>query len=294
MYAHGKIGGFLHLYIGQEATGVGAIAALRPEDYVVSHYREHGHCLAKGSEPRRVMAELFGKATGLCRGKGGSMHLFDTSTGFLGGYAIVAGGMPIAVGLAVASSYRADGRVTLNFFGDGAANEGEFHEALNLAAVWKLPIVFLLENNLYAMGTAVARVTAEAELYRRAEGYGMPGLRVDGMDVLKVFEVTSEAVKRARKGEGPTLVEAMTYRYRGHSMADPAQYRTREEEAEWQRRDPISNFRRQLLASDKGFSDKDFEKVDQEIGEVIAEAVRFAEESPELPLSAIYEDIYGE
>lgn len=294
MYAHGKIGGFLHLYIGQEATGVGAIAALRPEDYVVSHYREHGHCLAKGSEPRRVMAELFGKATGLCRGKGGSMHLFDTSTGFLGGYAIVAGGMPIAVGLAVASSYRADGRVTLNFFGDGAANEGEFHEALNLAAAWKLPIVFLLENNLYAMGTAVARVTAEAELYRRAEGYGMPGLRVDGMDVLKVFEVTSEAVKRARKGEGPTLVEAMTYRYRGHSMADPAQYRTREEEAEWQRRDPISNFRRQLLASDKGFSDKDFEKVDQEIGEVIAEAVRFAEESPELPLSAIYEDIYGE
>ena len=294
MYAHGKIGGFLHLYIGQEATGVGAIAALRPEDYVVSHYREHGHCLAKGSEPRRVMAELFGKATGLCRGKGGSMHLFDTSTGFLGGYAIVAGGMPIAVGLAVASSYRADGRVTLNFFGDGAANEGEFHEALNLAAVWKLPIVFLLENNLYAMGTAVARASLETELYRRAEGYGMPGLRVDGMDVLKVFEVTSEAVKRARKGEGPTLVEAMTYRYRGHSMADPAQYRTREEEAEWQRRDPISNFRRQLLASDKGFSDKDFEKVDQEIGEVIAEAVRFAEESPELPLSAIYEDIYGE
>lgn len=293
MYTRGKIGGFLHLYIGQEATGVGAIAALRPEDYVVSHYREHGHCLAKGSDPKRVMAELFGKATGLCRGKGGSMHLFDAETGFLGGYAIVAGGMPIAVGLALASAYREDGRVVLNFFGDGAANEGEFHESLNLAALWKLPVVFLLENNLYAMGTALERACAEPELYRRAVAYAMPGLRVDGMDVLAVLEATKEAVDRARSGGGPTLLEAITYRYRGHSMADPAQYRTKEEEAEWRHRDPLEQFAGRLLADD-GFTQAELDGVQGEVEAELEEAVRFAEESPELPLSALYEDTYAE
>jgi len=293
MYAHGRIAGFLHLYIGQEATGVGAIAALRPEDYVVSHYREHGHALAKGLEPRRVMAELFGKATGVCRGKGGSMHLFDTSRGFLGGYAIVGGGMPIAVGLGLASGYRGDGRVVLNFFGDGAANEGEFHESLNLAALWKLPVVFLLENNLYAMGTAVARACAEPELFRRAVAYGMPGERIDGMDVLTVLEATRRSVERARSGEGPTLLEAVTYRYRGHSMADPAQYRTKKEEAEWKRKDPITRFRREL-ESGEGISEADLERVDAEVEAVLEEAVRFADESPELPVSALYEDAYVE
>jgi len=293
MYARGRIAGFLHLYIGQEATGVGAIAALRPDDYVVSHYREHGHALAKGLEPRRVMAELFGKATGVSRGKGGSMHLFDTSLGFLGGYAIVGGGMPIAVGLGLASAYRGDSRTVLNFFGDGAANEGEFHESLNLAALWKLPVVFLLENNLYAMGTAVSRACAEPELYRRAVAYGMPGERIDGMEVLTVLEATKRAVERARAGEGPTLLEAVTYRYRGHSMADPVQYRTKEEEADWKKRDPIARFRARLESAEK-IAKADFAKIDNEVETTLREAVQFAEESPELPISALYEDIYAE
>ncbi len=293
MYARGKIGGFLHLYIGQEAVGVGAISALAPQDYIVSHYRDHGHALARGTEPGRVMAELFGKATGVSKGKGGSMHLFDVSRGFWGGYAIVGAAMPIAVGLALASQYQNGSRVVLNFFGDGAVNQGEFHESLNLAALWKLPVVFLCENNKYAMGTSVERASAVPELYRRASAYAIPGLPVDGMDLLAVRDVTQQAMDRARSGDGPTLIEAITYRFRGHSMADPTMvYRTREEEDQWKGRDPITLFQGKL--EEQGLiTPAEVEALMKEAEAEVAEAIRFADESPEPPLSALYEDVYA-
>jgi len=292
-YAYQKIGGFLHLYIGEEAVAVGGISTLRADDYVVSHYRDHGHALAKGSDPKRVMAELFGKVTGLCKGKGGSMHLFDVEHGMMGGYAIVAGGMPIAAGHALASQYLGDGRVTLDFFGDGAANEGEFHETLNLASLWKLPIAFVLENNYYAMGTRVDRASAEPQLWKRAAAYALPGVRIDGMDVLEVRREVAAAVQRARNGEGPSLVEAMTYRFRGHSMADPARYRPRQEEEEWKARDPLPLFEQKLRSA--GFiSDEELAQIAQAVEEQVEAAVRFADESP-FPLpEALYEDVYAE
>src|SRR5437879_6040826 len=221
-YALGKIGGFLHLYIGEEAVAVGATSALRPDDYAISAYREHGHCLAKGSDPRRMMAELFGRRDGLSKGKGGSMHLFDKSVNFLGGHAIVAAHLPLAAGAAFAIKYQGGDQVVACFFGDGAVPEGEFHEAMNLAALWKLPVIFICENNRYAMGTAIHRALAQTDIWRFAETYGIRGEAVDGMDVLAVRDTVGRAVERARRDKTPTLVEARTYRFRGHSMREPS------------------------------------------------------------------------
>jgi len=293
MYARRKIGGFLHLYIGQEAVAVGAISTLGPSDYIVSHYREHGHALARGVEPGPLMAELFGRATGVSRGRGGSMHLFDVKRGFMGGYAIVGGHMPLAVGLALASSYLKNGRIVLNIFGDGAVNQGEFHESLNLASVWKLPVVFLCENNLYGMGTDVRRVSAEPEIHKRACGYNIPAERVDGMDLLAVREATRRAVEWARGGNGPYFLEAVTYRFRGHSMADPEFYRDKAEVERWKAQDPILRFRRHL--EDEGvIGEEKVRSLEEGVEATINEAVRFADESPEPPLEALYEYVYKE
>ena len=293
MYARRKIGGFLHLYIGQEAVGVGAISTLGPSDYIVSHYREHGHALARGLEPGPLMAELFGRATGVSRGRGGSMHLFDVKRGFMGGYAIVGGHMPLAVGLALASSYLKNGRIVLNIFGDGAVNQGEFHESLNLASVWKLPVVFLCENNLYGMGTDVRRVSAEPEIHKRACAYNIPAERVDGMDLLAVREAARRAVDWARGGKGPYFLEAVTYRFRGHSMADPEFYRDKAEVEHWKAQDPIVRFRR-YLEGEGLISEEEARSLEEGVEAAINEAVRFADESPEPPLEALYEHVYKE
>ncbi len=291
MYALGKIGGFLHLYIGQEAVAVGAISVLRPDDYVIAGYREHGHALAKGSSPGKVMAELFGRADGLCKGKGGSMHLFDKARNFLGGHAIVAGQIPIGTGAAFASKYRGTDQVTLCFFGDGAVNQGVFHEALNLAALWRLPILFICENNRYGMGTSVERATSITKLYKRADAYGMPGEAVDGMDVLAVRERVGLAVERARRENTPSFIEAETYRYRGHSMADPGTYRTKGEVEEQKKHDPISLFRDRLLA-DGVLRESDWRPLENEVQQIVEEAVRYADASPEPPLEWLCTDVY--
>ena len=293
LYMQGKIRGFLHLYIGEEAIAVGSIAALNEDDYVVSHYRDHGHALMKGMDPKIVMAELFGKATGSSGGKGGSMHLFDASKNFMGGYAIVGGQLPIAVGLALASKYRDDGRVVLCFFGDGAVNEGEFHEALNLASLWSLPVLFFLENNLYGMGTHVDLTHAGGkDIYLAAEAYKIPAAQIDGMDVLAIHEATVEALKRVRAGSGPVFLEAMTYRFRGHSVADPSVYRESLEVDEWKLRDPIDTFK--TMSVDDGLiTAEEIDRIDEEVNDTIDEAVRFAEESPEPDLDSLYENVYA-
>src|SRR5438105_10462271 len=250
-YTRGKIGGFMHLYIGQEAVGVGSIAALRPDDKILCSYREHGHALARGMEPGAVMAELFGKSTGCSKGKGGSMHMWSNELGVLGGNAIVAAQLPIAAGVALAAQYLGQDSVTACLFGDGAVDEGAFHESLNLASIWKLPVVYVCENNQYSMGMAVEKAWAVDSLLPRAAAYNIPGVQVDGMDVIAVYEAMQPAVERARRGEGPSLLEIKTYRFRGHSMTDPAYYRTREEEQQWRTtRDPIGIFEKRLLEAE--------------------------------------------
>jgi pyruvate dehydrogenase E1 component alpha subunit len=293
MYSRGKITGFCHLYAGEEAVAVGAISALYDKDYVVSTYREHGHCLAKGASPRAVMAELFGKATGISRGRGGSMHLFDPVLRFMGGYAIVGGGLPLAAGLGLSIIYREEPEVVCCFFGDGALPQGAFHESLNMASLWKLPVIFICENNFYGMGTLVQNAICQEELYRFAEPYKMPGVRVDGMDVLEVYGAVTEAAERAREGDGPSLIEAVTYRYRGHSMSDPAEYRSRREERIWQERDPIKNLRRKLLHDGRA-SDARLDEIEHEVTAVIDDAVKFAEESPEPSIDEIGKHVYAE
>ncbi len=293
MYMRGKIGGFLHLYIGEEAMAVGSISTLKPQDYIVSHYREHGHALARGIEPRRIMAELFGRSTGTSKGKGGSMHLFDAQRGFLGGYAIVGGMMPIAVGLGLAAQQQGNDSVTLCFFGDGAVNEGEFHESLNLAALWNLPVVFFCENNGYGMGSPISDTFAGTDIFRFAPVYGIntPG-KIDGMDVFEVMEATSEAVDRARKGQGPTFIEAISYRFRGHSMADPMVYRKKTEEEEWRNKGPIVRMKRHM--EELGLLDEtEMKALETEIDEVIEDAVQFADQSPVLPYESISDDVYA-
>ena len=293
MYMRGKIGGFLHLYIGEEAMAVGSISTLKPQDYIVSHYREHGHALARGIEPQRIMAELFGRSTGTSKGKGGSMHLFDAERGFLGGYAIVGGMMPIAVGLGLAAQQQGNDSVTLCFFGDGAVNEGEFHESLNLAALWNLPVVFFCENNGYGMGSPISDTFAGTDIFRFAPVYGIntPG-KIDGMDVFEVMEATSKAVDRARKGQGPTFIEAISYRFRGHSMADPMVYRKKTEEEEWRNKGPIVRMKRHM--EELGLLDEtEMKALEAEADEVIEDAVRFADESPVLPYEAISDDVYA-
>jgi len=293
MYSQGKIGGFLHLAVGMEASCVGAISTLRPDDYVIGGYREHGHALAKGCDPKRCMAELFGKIGGMSKGKGGSMHFFSKERNFLGGTGIVGGQIPIGTGAGLAISYQGGDQVCLIFFGDGSVGQGTFHESLNLASIWRLPVVYIVENNLYAMGTALTRNQAVTDLYKKAEGYGMPGEQVNGMDVLAVRETVQRAVDRARRDKRPTLIESLTYRFRGHSMRDPAAavYRTREEVEEWKKADPI------VLLWDKMsqggiITDQDYKDMDKEVAQVVEEAVRFAEASPEPPLSELLTDVY--
>ncbi len=292
MYALGKIGGFLHLYNGEEAVAVGAISVLRPEDHIFAHYREHGHALARGMDPRRVMAELFGKVTGVSKGRGGSMHLADPALRFWGGYAIVGGHIPLACGMALAIQYRRADEVVLCIFGDGATNIGEFHEGLNIAALWKLPVIFLCENNFYGMGTHVRRAASTPEIYRRAEVYGIRSEQVDGMDVLAVREAMIRAMNYVRDGNGPYFLEALTYRFRGHSMADPELYRSKEEVEEWRRnRDPIARFSNYLTVNGYATAEE-LAAIEREVEAEVEEAVRFAEESPEPPLESVTEHVY--
>jgi pyruvate dehydrogenase E1 component subunit alpha len=286
MYAKAKIGGFLHLCIGEEATIVGAVDALRDTDYLVSTYREHGQALARGTEPKYVMAELFGKKDGCSGGRGGSMHLFDAERRFFGGYGIVGGNLPIAAGLALASDYRGEDDVTLCMMGDGATNQGTFGETMNLAALWKLPVVFVVVNNQFGMGTALDRHSAVTDLSVKAAGFGIPGTRCDGMDVLDVHRIVSEAVRCARDERKPQLVEAVTYRFRGHSVADPEEYRSDEEVEEWEKRDPVKTFAARI-------DDLDFDALDEEVVSIVDAAVEFAEDSPFPEDESIYEDLYA-
>jgi pyruvate dehydrogenase E1 component alpha subunit len=294
-YALGKIGGFLHLYIGEEAVAAGATSVLRPDDYAISAYREHGHCLAKGGDPKRVMAELFGRVDGLSRGKGGSMHLFDKSHNFLGGHAIVGSHLPVAAGVGFAIKYRGGDQVIVCYFGDGAVAEGEFHESLNLAALWKLPVIYVCENNRYAMGTSLERALAQTEIWKFGQTYGIPSEAVDGMDVLAVRDTVARAVERARRDKAPALIEARTYRFRGHSMRDPAGavYRTKEEVEREKLRDPIVTFRERAQKAGL-ITDDDVRAIDKDVNDLIDEAVAFAEASPEPPLTDLFTDIFKE
>jgi pyruvate dehydrogenase E1 component alpha subunit len=291
MYAKAKIGGFLHLCIGEEATVVGATQALRDTDYLMSTYREHGQALARGTHPNAVMAELFGRVDGCSKGRGGSMHLFDWDKRFLGGYGIVGGSLPLSAGVALACDYTETDDAILSMMGDGATNQGTFGETMNLAALWQLPVVFLIINNQFGMGTALHRHSAVTDLSKKSEGFGVPGTRCDGMDALDVHAVVTEALKHAREDRRPQLVEAVTYRYRGHSMADPEEYRTKEEVEEWRQRDPIKAFADRLV--DEGVLKEDeVEKLDQEAIETVDEAVRFADESPFPDLDSLYDQVY--
>lgn len=292
MYTRGKIGGFLHLAIGEEPVCVGAISTLQPHDHIITHYRDHGHALARGLDPNRVMAELCGKATGVCGGRGGSMHLCDVKLRFWGGYAIVGAHLPMAAGIAYSEVYhhKTDG-VVLCIFGDGSTNTGEFHETLNIASLWKLPVIFLCENNLYGMGTAIERHSAVPEIYKRAAAYDIPAERVDGMDLFAVQDSVRRAAELGRKTHKPSLIEAVTYRFRGHSMADPELYRERDEVEEWKRRDPLRIFQERLIQS--GVATKsDIERIHQEVEQTVEEAARFADESPEPSLDTLFDGVY--
>jgi len=291
LYSAGKIHGFLHLYNGEEAIAVGVLDRLGPADAVVATYREHGQALVRGIPPGAVMAELFGKATGCSRGRGGSMHLFDAGRCFYGGFAIVGGGLPIAVGLGLADRMQQRANVTACFFGDGAVAEGEFHESLNLAALWKLPVLFVCENNLYAMGTRLERAQAQTDIARKAVALGVPADAVDGMDLLAVREAASTAVAAIRAGEGPRLLECRTYRFRAHSMYDPELYRTRDEVEQWKRRDPIVRFQQRLEAEGL-LQPGQVEVLEREVDAVIAAAVAEAEAAPWEPVAELLKDVH--
>jgi pyruvate dehydrogenase E1 component alpha subunit/2-oxoisovalerate dehydrogenase E1 component len=291
LYSLGKIRGFLHLYIGEEAVAAGAVASLTPEDAIVTTYREHGHALARGVPMGAVMAEMFGKANGCSRGRGGSMHLFDASRRFYGGYAIVSGGLPIAVGLALADKMRNRNRVTACFFGDGAVAEGEFHESMNLAALWKLPVLFLCENNLYAMGTALPRHQSQPDIALKAVGYGVKSEAVDGMDVMAVEEATRKAVEFVRRGGEPYLIEYRTYRFRAHSMYDAELYRSKEEVEEWKKHCPITTFI-EFLRKSELLTDMDLDALESTIAKEIDEAIAFAEAGAWEPTEDLLKDVY--
>src|SRR5215213_8217931 len=290
-YQAQKIGGFCHLYIGQEAVVVGAIAAVRADDYVITAYRDHGHALARGTSANACMAELFGKETGCSRGLGGSMHFFDKRHHMYGGHAIVAAHVPLGVGLAFAIKYRGEDRVTLCFFGDGAINQGSFHEALNLAALYRLPIIFICENNLFAMGTSVERSTSLKQIVDRAEGYDIPGTIIDGMNFREVRDKLSEIVSSIRADPHPAFAEVRTYRYRGHSMSDPASYRTKEQLEKYRLDDPITRLRAQLTREGK-LTNEQFDAMDKDAKNTALAAVKFAEESEEPPLEDLYNYTY--
>ncbi len=291
LYSRGKIHGFLHLYIGEEAVAVGAMQALTLEDAIVATYREHGHALVRGTPASALMAELYGKANGCSRGRGGSMHFFDASRRFYGGLAIVAGGLPIAVGLALADKLQARSRLTACFFGEGAVAEGEFHESLNLAALWKLPVLFLCENNLYAMGTALARSEAQTDIVLKAKGYGIPAEAVDGMDVLAVEAATRQAADSVRAGKGPHLLEYRTYRFRAHSMYDPELYRNKEEVEQWKEHGPIKNLEGRMREW-KCLTADDLNEIEATIAAEIEDAIAFAEAGPWEPVEDLTKDVY--
>lgn len=292
-FARGMIHGTTHLYVGQEAVAVGACAVLRADDKITSTHRGHGHCIAKGADVNRMMSELFGKSNGYCKGKGGSMHIADLEKGNLGANGIVGGGIPIAVGAALTSKMKDLGYVVLCFFGDGAANEGSFHESLNLAAIWDLPVVFLCENNQYGMSGSVKDMFRIENIADRAAGYGMPGRVVDGNDIFQVMSAVDEAVRRARSGKGPTLLEAKTYRWKGHSKSDAKKYRSREEERWWrENRDPIRRMEEVLLAEGI-FTRDEAEEMRRSAARSIEEAVAFAEKSPVPSLDTLEEDVYA-
>jgi pyruvate dehydrogenase E1 component alpha subunit len=291
-YQRAKAGGFLHLGIGEEATIVGTTSVMREEDFLIGTYRTHGHAIARGTDPRRVMAELFGRVDGTSGGRGGSMHIFDAEKRFMGGYGIVGGNLPIAAGLSLASQYKGEDAVTVCMFGDGASNTGNFGETMNLAALWKLPVLFMVENNLYGMGTSVERHSAQTDLSKKAEGYGIPGRRLDGMDVVAVREGVAEGLRQAREEQRPTVLEAFTYRYKGHSAADPEVYREREEVEEWQEKDPIEQFARRCREADV-LGEREVEQARTAADEAVKAAVEFAEASPEPPLDTMYESLYA-
>jgi pyruvate dehydrogenase E1 component alpha subunit len=294
-YALGKIGGFCHLYIGQEACGTGAIAALRADDYVITTYRDHGQALARGIAPRAVMAELFGRIDGCSRGKGGSMHLFDRNVNFLGGHGIVGGHVPVATGVGFAIKYRGNDQVCLCFMGESVVNTGAFHEALNMAALWKLPVIYVIENNRYGMGTALERASSINDIYMRGAAYDMPRDVTDGQDVLAVRAKVAEAVHRARTESVPTLLEVRTYRFMGHSMSDAVSgtYRTKEELEEYRKRDPIAVLRDQLMQAGE-LTEQDLTEMDDAVKAVVQDAWDFADASPEPPLESLYEDVLVE
>jgi pyruvate dehydrogenase E1 component alpha subunit len=296
LFSQGQLPGFVHLYVGEEAVGAGVCAALRDDDYIVSTHRGHGHVIAKGGDFNRMMAELFGKATGYCKGKGGSMHIADFGIGMLGACGIVGGGIPMAVGAGLSAKYRGSDQVSVTFFGDGASNEGSFHESINLAAVQKLPVLFVCENNQYGEFTPMEKATAVRDIALRAQGYGIPGVIVDGTDASAVYDVAVAAVARARAGEGPTLIEAKTHRKGGHAEGEKAflaggVYRSEEEIAEMMRKDPIERMHKVLLESGAATSN-DLEELDQSITQSVVEAVAFARRSPDPKPEAIYEDTW--
>ena len=292
LYAQNLVPGTIHLYAGEEAVAVGVCSNLRKDDYITSTHRGHGHCLAKGADPKRVMAEILGKKTGYCKGKGGSMHIADFSIGMLGATAVVGAGIPIAAGAGLSIKLRGTDQVVACFFGEGASNQGTFHEGINMAAIWNLPVIFVCENNLYAMGTRQSKVMKIENIADRAVAYGIPGVVVDGNDVSAVYKASHEAVERARRGEGPTLIECKTYRHKGHSRVDPARYRPKEEVEAWLSKDPIKRLKEKLLQT-KMLTETEIAKIEKELSAKIDEAVKFALESPYPVPEEALEDVYA-
>lgn len=293
LFNQGLVRGPMHVYTGEEAVAVGACANLNNEDLITSTHRGHGHCIAKGGRVDKMAAELLAKGTGYCKGKGGSMHIADPDIGILGANGIVAGGMGIAAGSALSSKMRGTDQVTICFFGDGATNEGAFHEALNMAAIWDLPVVFVCENNLYGLTGPADEMLSVKDVAARANSYDMPGVIVDGNDVLDVYETVGEAVKRARKGGGPSLIEAKTYRWKGHFVGDPELYRDQEEVEKWKERCPIKKYKNYLIET-KGIDSKELDKIDEKVKEEVKAAVKFAKESPEPEIETVFEDVFSD
>ena len=293
LYQLGKIGGFLHLYIGQEAIAVGSVGARRPQDHVITAYRDHAHAIVVGADPKALMAELLGKATGISKGRGGSMHLADVSHHYWGGYGIVGGHIPLGTGIALAEQYKGTDAVMMCYLGDGATNIGYFHESLNMAGVWDLPIIYMIENNQYGMGTSVDRASAVPDMSTKALAYGMEPRKVDGMNVIEVYDATKAAIDAIHEGKGPQFLELITYRYEGHSMGDPLRYRTKDEVQKWREDDPIGILERYIF--DKKAAKKEaLEKIDAEVEKVVEEAVQFAEESPFPAPETLFDNIYVE
>jgi pyruvate dehydrogenase E1 component alpha subunit len=292
LYGQNLVPGTIHLYAGEEAVAVGVCSSLRKDDYITSTHRGHGHCIAKGAELKRTMAEILGKKTGYCKGKGGSMHIADFQIGMLGATAVVGAGLPIAVGAGLSAKLRKTDQVVACFFGEGASNQGTFHESINMASAWSLPVIFVCENNLYAMGTRQSRIMNIENISDRAGAYGISGVTVDGNDVLAVFEASQKAVDQARSGAGPTLIECKTYRHKGHSRVDPAKYRSKEEVNQWLAKDPISRFKEVLLQNDV-FSQAEVQKIGESVAAEIEEAVKFAVESPYPAPEEALEDVYA-